>query len=264
MSNSMKVAIIGAGNMGGAIARALAATGQYSIAVANPSLPKLEAIAAEYPNVKTTTDNIVAVCNADVVILAVKPWLIANVVEQIKPNLDYSSTAIVSLAGGMSLDTLDSILIRNNELPALCRVIPNTALSVGKSMTFIAPRRAEKITDTIVKMFETMGEVAVIEEKLMDAATALTSCGIAYVYKFAQACVQAGVELGFKPADALKYVCATMDGAATMLSQPGAAPQSEIDKVTTPGGMTIKGINMLEHTGFTSAVIKAILSPVKK
>ena len=146
----------------------------------------------------------------------------------------------------------------------MCRVIPNTALSVGKSMTFIAPRRAERITDTIVKMFETMGEVAVIEEKLMDAATALTSCGIAYVYKFAQACVQAGVELGFKPADALKYVCATMDGAATMLSQPGAAPQSEIDKVTTPGGMTIKGINMLEHTGFTSAVIKAILSPVKK
>lgn len=260
----MKVAIIGAGNMGGAIARALAGTGQYSITVANPSLPKLEAIAAEYPSVKTTTNNIDAANGADIVILAVKPWLIANVAEQIKPNIDYKHTAIVSLAGGMSLDALDGILLKNNELPALCRVIPNTALSAGKSMTFIASRRAEKIIADVVKMFEAMGEVAVIEEKLMDAATALTSCGIAYVYKFAQACVQAGVELGFKPADALKYVCATMDGAAAMLSQPGAAPQSEIDKVTTPGGMTIKGINELEHRGFTSAVINAILKPVKK
>ena len=132
-------------------------------------------------------------------------------------------------------------------------------------MTFIAARRADNNTlDSIVKMFGTMGEVAVIEERLMDAATAISSCGIAYVYKFIQACVQAGVELGFKPADALRYVCATVDGAAAMLSQPDAAPQTEIDKVTTPGGMTIKGINSLEHNGFTSAVINAILAPVKK
>lgn len=251
--------------MGGAIARALAATAHYDIAVANPTRPKLDAIAAQYPDVKTTTDNVEAVVDADIIILAVKPWLLASVVEQIKPRLVYRRNTIVSLAGGVSIDALDTMLMRGDELPAVCRVIPDTALSVGKSMTFIASRRADdKTIDTVSSLFSPMGEVDVIEERLMDAATALSSCGIAYVYKFIQACVQAGVELGFKPSDALRYVCATVDGAAAMLSQPGAAPQSEIDKVTTPGGMTIKGINALEHNGFTSAVINAILTPVRK
>lgn len=259
----MKVSIIGAGNMGGAIARALAPSQLYSVAVANPSHPKLDAIASEYPGVKTTTDNLEAAAGADIVILAVKPWLIAEVLQQLKPCLAESRATVVSLAGGVSLDALDSMLALDGT--PICRVIPDTALSVGKSMTFIASRRADNSTlDSIVKMFGTMGEVDVIEERLMDAATAISSCGIAYVYKFIQACVQAGVELGFKPADALRYVCATVDGAAAMLSQPDAAPQTEIDKVTTPGGMTIKGINSLEHNGFTSAVINAILAPVKK
>ena len=132
-------------------------------------------------------------------------------------------------------------------------------------MTFIAGRRAEgEALEAVKSMFALMGEVAVIEERLMDAATALSSCGIAYVYKFMQAMVQAGVEMGFRPAEALRYVCATVDGAAAMLGQPGATAQGEIDKVTTPGGMTIKGINALEHAGFTSAVINAVLTPLKK
>lgn len=251
--------------MGGAIARALAATGEYKIAVANPTTPKLEAIKAEYPDVTVTTDNVEAVIDADVIILAVKPWLLATVIEQVKPRLVYRRNTVVSLAGGISLDALDAMLVRGDELPALCRVIPDTALSLGKSMTFIAGRRAEGDAIAAVEaLFRRMGEVAVIEERLMDAATALSSCGIAYVYKFMQACVQAGVEMGFRPADALRYVCATVDGAAAMLSRPGASPQAEIDKVTTPGGMTIKGINALEHNGFTSAVINAILTPVRK
>ncbi|MDE6199747.1 MAG: pyrroline-5-carboxylate reductase [Muribaculaceae bacterium] len=263
----MKVAIIGAGNMGGAIARALAATGEYKIALSNPTLPKLEAFKTEFPDeyITVTTDNVEAVIDADVVILAVKPWLLGDVLEQVKPRLVYRRNIIVSLAGGVSLDTLDDMLVRGDELPAVCRVIPDTALSIGKSMTFISGRRAAgEAIATVESLFRRMGEVAVIEERLMDAATALSSCGIAYVYKFIQACVQAGVEMGFRPADALRYVCATVDGAAAMLSLPGASPQPEIDKVTTPGGMTIKGINALEHNGFTSAVINAILTPVKK
>lgn len=253
--------------MGGAIACALAATGEYKIAVANPTEAKLDAIKAEFPdrNVTVTTDNVEAVVEADVIILAVKPWLIDKVIQQVKPRLVYRRNVIVSLAGGVSIDALDDMLLRGDELPAVCRVIPDTALSVGKSMTFIAGRRAGACTmDDIVSLFRRMGEVAVVEERLMDAATALSSCGIAYVYKFIQACVQAGVEMGFRPADALRYVCATVDGAAAMLERPDASPQQEIDKVTTPGGMTIKGINALEHSGFTSAVINAILTPLKK
>ena len=251
--------------MGRAITLALAETGQYQIAVANPSQPKLDAIAAQYPDVVTTTDNVEAVIDADVIILAVKPWIIAPVIQQIKPRLVYRRNIIVSLAGGVSIDALDSMLLRGDELPPVCRVIPNTALSMGKSMTFIASRRASDAdVDTVKSLFCQLGVVDVIEERLMDAATALSSCGIAYVFKFIQACVQAGVELGFKPADALRYVNATVDGAAALLSLPNTNPQSEIDKVTTPGGMTIKGINALEHSGFSSAVINAILSPLKK
>lgn len=251
--------------MGGAIARALAATGEYDIAVANPTTPKLDDIKAAYPAVTVTTDNVEAVVDADVVILAVKPWLLDSVIQQIKPRLVYRRNTIVSLAGGVTIDALDAMLLRGDELPVVCRVIPDTALSVGKSMTFISSRRASADNAAVVEaLFHQMGETAVIEERLMDAATALSSCGIAYVYKFMQACVQAGVEMGFRPADALRYVCATVDGAAAMLSQPGATAQAEIDKVTTPGGMTIKGINALEHHGFTSAVINAILTPLKK
>ena len=261
----MNIAIIGAGSMGGGIARALAATGQYDVTVSNPSVPKLDAIKAEYPAVTVTTDNVEAVVNADIVILAVKPWLLATVIEQIKPRLVYRRHSIVSLAGGVSLDEIDKMLLRGDELPATFRVIPNTALSAGKSMTFVAARRAsEALTASVADMFAPMGSVAVIEERLMDAATALSSCGIAYVYKFVQAMVQAGVQLGFRPADALRYANATVEGAAAMLSQPGALPQQEIDKVTTPGGMTIKGVNSLEHTGFASSVITAILSPLGK
>lgn len=251
--------------MGGGIARALAATGKYDVTVSNPSAPKLDAIKAEFPAVTVTADNVEAVVNADIVILAVKPWLLTTVVEQIKPRLVYRRHSIVSLAGGVSLDEIDKMLLRGDELPPAFRVIPNTALSAGKSMTFIAGRRAgQALTASVEEMFATMGSVAVIEERLMDAATALSSCGIAYVYKFVQAMVQAGVQLGFRPADALRYANATVEGAAAMLGQPGAIPQQEIDKVTTPGGMTIKGVNSLEHTGFTSSVITAILSPLGK
>lgn len=260
----MKIAIIGAGNMGGAIARALASVPSFSVTVSNPTPEKLEAIKEEYPDVDITTNNIEAVIDADIVILAVKPWLMKEIIEEIKPRLVYKRNIIVSLAGGIDIETLDLWLKRGDELPTVFRVIPDTALSVGKSMTFICGERWEPSQyETIDYIFSLMGKVAFMDEKQINAATALCSCGIAYVYKYIQACVQAGVEMGFKPAEALKYVLATVDGATAMLSEPGASPQTEIDKVTTPGGMTIKGINTLEHTGFTSAVIKAILAPLK-
>ena len=152
--------------MGGAIARALAAVADgYDITVANPTQAKLDAIKASYPLVSTTTDNVEAVVDADVVILAVKPWLLKEVIDQIKPRLVYRRNVIISLAGGVSLDAIDEMLLRGDELPAVSRVIPNTALSLGKSMTFITSRRADKDTlVTIEALFRHMGEVAVVEE----------------------------------------------------------------------------------------------------
>ncbi len=258
----MKIAIIGAGNMGGAIARGIAAKCPGAeLTVSNPSTPKLEALQTEYPAIRTTTDNAFAAAGADIVVLAVKPWLMAGVISNLG---DLSGKTVISVAGGISLDKLDTMLSPAPEQPVF-QVIPDTAAAIGRSMTFIAARRApQPLVDTVSGIFSALGRVAVIEERLMDAATALCSCGIAYVYKFIQACVQAGVQLGFRPADALSYVNATVDGAVAMLEASQSSPQQEIDKVTTPGGMTIKGINQLDHAGFTSAVIQGILEPLKK
>ena len=203
----MKIAIIGAGNMGGAIARGLA-HGQYidagSITVSNPSNAKLEKLKEEYP--------------------------FEDLAHFVDP-----------------------------EMP-IFRVIPNTAIAINESLTLVASRNASaEQTDMMIKLFNEMGVAILIEEKLFPAGTSLTSCGIAYVLKYVQAAMQAGIELGFKPKEAKKMIAQTMLGAAQiLLNDEDSHPATEIEKVTTPGGITIKGLNRLEHDGFTSAVINAI------
>lgn len=265
-----KVAIIGAGSMGSAIALGLSRSGELpevTVCVSNPSAGRLEELKKKAPSIVTTQSNIDAAKGACVVILAVKPWILPGVVDELRPGLDFNNQAIVSIAGGIDLSSLESMIGEKNGLrPMLFHVIPDTAISIGRGMTFIASRRADgsEAAAIVETMFRSLGEVAVVEERLMGAATALSSCGIAYAFKYIQAAVQAGVQLGFRPADALKYVTATVDGAVGLLRHDGLSPQEEIDRVTTPGGMTIRGINALEHSGFTSAVINGILEPLKK
>lgn len=252
----MKIGIIGAGNMGGAIARGLA-QGHYvreqDITVTNPSTPKLEALKAAFPAMQVSTDNR-AVADADVVIVAVKPW---KVEEVLKPLRLRQPQILVSVAAGLTFEDLAHFV--DPEMP-MFRVIPNTAIALRASMTLIACRNAsEQQTLTMLDLFNEMGLAMLIEEKQFAAATSLTSCGIAYVLKYVQAAMQAGVELGIRPKDAMKMVAQTVEGAARLLLEnEGTHPALEIEKVTTPGGITIKGVNSLEHDGFTSAVIKAI------
>ena len=258
----LKVAIIGAGTMGAAIARGVAAHHpEIALAVSNRTEGKLRALAGELPAATLTTSNAEAARGAALIILAVKPWMLAAVAAEIAPAAREAGATVASLLGGVSLAQL------SEALPGcpLMRVIPNTAMQAGKSMTFVAATaEAQPSVPLVTDIFSSMGAVAVIEERLMDAATALSSCGIAYCYKFAQALTQAGVQMGFTAADALRYAAATMAGAAAMLQAPGASAQGEIDKVTTPGGMTIRGINALERGGFPAAVIEAVLEPLKK
>lgn len=250
--------------MGSAIVRGLCGSRDWNaaeIVAANPSLPKLNTLKADCPQVVTTNSNRSAAAGADVVVIAVKPWLVANVASEITAALR-PDAIIVSVAAGIDLDTLRSLFCTEVPHP-LARAIPDTAISAGRGMTFVCVAHCgERQRDIVRSIFDTMGRTDFIDEKLMGAATALSSCGIAYVYKFVQAYVQAGVELGLRPADALKATIATVEGAMAMLSQPGATVQGEIDRVTTPGGMTIKGINELDHAGFTSAVIRAIKRPL--
>lgn len=254
----IRIAIIGAGNMGGAIARGLAQSERantFAITVANPSRSKLKTLQSAYPQLHITGDNAEAVRNSDFVILAVKPWKMAQVIGQLPLSDNHT---VISVAAGISLADLDA-LCGNSHLP-LFRIIPNTAIAVKAGMSLVSAVHAPQQTiDLVLSVFNELGLAMLIEETQMAAATSLTSCGIAYVFKYVQAAMQAGVELGIRPADAIRMLAQTLEGAAQILLQTeGAHPSTEIDKVTTPGGYTIKGINTLDHEGFVSAIIKAI------
>lgn len=255
----MKVAIIGAGNMGGAIARGLAKSDiDVEISVADLSLEKLAELKKEYPQVETTQNSAEIVGDSDVVLLAVKPWLVEPVLKGLLPALNLSGQVILSIAAGVEISTLTQWL--GNNKAVVFRAIPNTAISILQSMTFVCHN--ENATSAHVEMvtsiFNALGKGAVIEERLMGAATSLCSCGIAYAMRYVRAATEGGVELGIYPNDAKQYVLQTLRGAVELLEATGNNPEVEIDKVTTPGGITIKGLNAMEAHGFTTAVIEGL------
>lgn len=253
----MKIAIIGAGNMGGAIARGLAKGSLVrveDIRVSNPSPGKLEALKAEFPDMQVTSDNSEAVAGADIVVLAVKPWLVGEVLNKLQLK---ETQMLISIAAGIKLGDLWQLLGQKGN--PLFRVIPNTAISEMQSMTLVSCSQAsQEQIQLVLDIFSEMGLAMLIPEEKMAAATAMTSCGIAYALKYIQAAMQAGIELGVRPKDGMRMVAQSLKGAAELILANDTHPSVEIDKVCTPGGLTIKGINQLEHDGFTSALINAI------
>lgn len=265
----MKIAIIGAGNMGGATARGLAKgsiVATVDIYVSNPSTPKLKALKAEFPEINTTTDNVEAASAADMVVLAVKPWKVVEVLDQIKPHLDYKRQTVASMVGGLGIAQLSEWLDKGDgTLPATYLIIPNTAIATMSSMTFIASARATDAEDRVmVDIFNELGEAMLVDEGLIPAGTSLASCGIAYALRYIRAAMEGGVELGFRADDAKRIVMQTMRGAADILAVNGSHPEAEIDRVTTPGGLTIKGLNAMEAAGFTPSVIEGLRASTKR
>lgn len=273
----MKVSIIGAGAMGGAIARGLLSksdngaapqqSADLSVTVSNPTAGKLAPLAGEGASV--TLSNVEAAgAEPDLVIICVKPWLVEQVINEIKPYIDYSRTEVAVVAAGITLDKIGGWLARHTDgsatslLPPYCIVMPNTAVSQCQSMTFQV--EGPEACPCSLSVFSRLGTAMVIEEKLLPAATSLASCGIAYAMRYVRAAMEGGVELGFRASDAQHIIVRTLIGAASLLSQPGAHPESEIDKVTTPGGITIRGLNAMEHSGFTSAVINGLKASCSK
>lgn len=253
----MKITIIGAGNMGGAIARGLAKGNMVKatdITVSDPSTPILQSLKDEFPEMTVTDNNIEAVRKAELVVVAVKPWLMQRVLGELTWRKEQ---VLVSVAAGVSFEKL--VEFTGNVGMAMFRLIPNTAISQLESMTLIASygttREQEEL---LLGMFNEMGLAMLVPEQQMAAATAITSCGIAYVLKYIQAAMQAGVEMGIYPKDAQQMVAQSVKGAAALILGNDTHPAVEIDKVTTPGGITIKGLNELEHAGFTSAIVKAM------
>lgn len=248
--------------MGGAIARGMAQGSLIrpaDITVSNPSEGKLRAIKEFNPQIKTTCNNQEAINEADLIILAVKPWFIKEVIEGL--TLQTEKQIIASVAAGIPFAEYEQWI---GEKATIFRIIPNTAISQMQSMTLLASHNASKEQEALLaNIFNEMGVAMLIDEKQMGAATALTSCGIAYVLKYIQAAMQAGVEMGIYPKDAARMVAQSVKGAAELILTNESHPSVEIDKVTTPGGLTIKGINELEHGGFTSAIINAMKASLK-
>lgn len=265
----MKIAIIGAGNMGGALARGLAKGSMIStsdIFVSNPSTAKLDALKEEFPEINVTTCNCHAATSADIVILAVKPWKVDEVLNEIKPCLDYTRQAVASMVGGLSTAQLSEWLDRGDGvLPATYLIIPNTAIATMSSMTFIASARSTDVQDRfLLDVFNELGVAMLVDEGLIPAGTSLASCGIAYALRYIRAAMEGGVELGFRADDAKRIVMQTLRGAADILAANGSHPEVEIDRVTTPGGLTIKGLNAMEAAGFTHSVIEGLRASTKR
>lgn len=232
------------------------------ISVANPTAQKLEHFALQGASV--TTDNKTAAEGADIVIIAVKPWLVEQVVNELKPMLNYTRQTIITVAAGISGSQFTAWLKKDDAVPQTFIVIPNTAIAVLASMTFIVPVNATADTTTTIKaLFDNVGQTMVTDERHLSAGMTLASCGIAYAMRYVRAAAEGGVELGFKADMAKDIVLQTMKGAVELLQANGNHPEAEIDKVCTPGGLTIRGLNEMEHAGFTSAVIRGLKAAAK-
>ena len=259
----MRIAVIGAGAMGGATVEGLI-KGQYfkndDITVADPSQAVTEKFAKM--GISVTSDNKLAAETADIVCVVVKPWLVERVLTDIKPELDPKRQILIVIAAGVSSESIKGWLGEN--CPPLFLAIPNIAIAEMASMTFIVPVGAtEKAIKTVTDIFNEMGSTLLTDEQHLAAGTTLASCGIAYAMRYIRAASEGGVELGFKADDAKAIVMQTMKGAVELLEASGMHPEAAIDLVTTPGGVTIKGLNEMEHAGFTSAVIRGLKAGLK-
>lgn len=245
--------------MGGAIAIGLANSGiitPENITVINRRQEIADKLKEANCNLQAVVGQYELIAEADVVIMAIKPWLLENFLNQYKLFLTNTKQLLVSVAAGISLEQLENWTISGKPV---FRVIPNTAIALRQSMTFVASKNADKKQlDTIVELFAELGKVEVIDEKIFSAATSLGSCGIAYAFRYIRAAMEGGVEMGLYPNQAKHIVMQTLRGAVELLEANDTHPEQEIDKVTTAGGITIKGLNKMEHAGFTSAVIKGL------
>jgi pyrroline-5-carboxylate reductase len=203
-----------------------------------------------------------AIANATYIILAIKPFQIKEVLQQLQPHLNQQQHILVSVVTGVWIKDIQETVGENF---TIYRAMPNTAIAIQQSMTCICSYNAtEQTNDFITQLFNQLGKTVFIEEKLMDAATVLAACGTAYAMRFIRANIQGGIEIGFSAKVASLIAAQTVKGAAELLLQKNTHPEQEIDKVTTPKGCTIAGLNEMEHQGFSSSLIKGIATSYKK
>jgi pyrroline-5-carboxylate reductase len=257
------LAILGAGNIGSSIARGLVQSGAFpakNITLTRRQTHHIQALAAEGYAIEQ--DNAKAVRNSTIVIVAVEPRQVNALLEQIAPVLDAGTHTLISVVSDLRVKQIRAIV---GESVPIVRAMPNTAIAIRESITCLAAESRESPEIERAKsIFESVGRVLVIDEEQMTAATVLGACGIAFFLRAIRSASQGGIEIGFHAEDALFIAAQTARGAASLLLGAENHPEYEIDKVTTPRGCTITGLNQMEHAGFSSAMIRGIVASAEK
>jgi len=250
-----KIGIIGAGNIGGAIASGMVTFGKRSPSDIFLSRKKNELLDEYREKGFNVVDNQTLVSRSDLVFLAVLPGQAKEVIAEVSDELNRGGKTLVSVVSAVSISEL--IEWTGNSLPVV-RVMPNTAAEFGAAMTCVAGED-ESVVKEIMELFSPLGQTMEIKEQLMPAATIMGACGIAFFLRFIRAVSQGGIQIGFHAEEAGKIAAQTAMGAAELMMKTGNHPEMEIDRVTTPMGVTIAGLNEMEHYGLSSAMIKGIV-----
>jgi len=253
-----KIAILGGGNIGQAIANGLLKTGQVdpgSITITRRNKNLLEDLEKE--GIVTNKNNVEAVLQSEVLLLAVRPKQLPGLLAEIKSSIDPEKHIIGSI---VTAYTIEDIVKEIGVNAPVIQVMPNTAIAIGESMTCLAVKKefCEQM-EVIKSIFDRLGSTLVISEQLISAATILGACGIAFFLRAIRAASQGGIQVGFHAEEAQLIAAQVAKGAASLLLEAGNHPEDEIDKVTTPRGCTIAGLNEMEHNGLSSALIKGIV-----
>ncbi len=260
---SKKIAIIGGGNLGASIAEGLI-NSDFSRPVELTITRRKPASLSRFAEkgCMVHSDNKKAVRDSEVIILAVKPYNYTDIVKELKTVLNPKKHVVVSVITGVWIEQLQAAI--GKPVPII-RAMPNTAIAIQQSMTCLAHNGAtDSQVNYMQQLFDQLGKTVIINEKLMDAATVLGACGTAYAMRYIRANIQGGIEIGFDAATASLIAAQTVNGAAELLLQKGTHPEQEIDKVTTPMGCTIAGLNEMEHQGFSSSLIRGLVASYKK
>lgn len=256
------IAILGAGNLGISIARGMTEIGMITkdqLVLTRRQIEPLVYLKEE--GFQVITDNIQAVKNSKVLVVCVQPGQLQSLIREIADEIS-DQHVIVSVLTGVSIKEIESLI--GVEIPVL-RAMPNTAIAVGESMTCIATNQQGKGSlEEVHRIFSALGETLFIDESLMQAATVLGASGIAFFMRYLRAATQGGIQMGFHPDQAQKIAVQTAKGAATLVLENNSHPEVEIDKVTTPKGCTIEGLNEMEHQGFSSSLIKGLMTSYHK
>jgi pyrroline-5-carboxylate reductase len=257
----MKIAIIGAGNLGLSIAKGIlhsnGATSMHLTKRHPEDIKEFE----KYGNVTVSSDNSLAVKQSDILIFSVQPGHFEEILNEIKEHLT-EKHVIISTITGFSIDKIESIIGENSYI---IRSMPNTAISVGKSMTCICSNKlGAKRIELAKAIFNRMGHSLEIPESQMQAATVICASGIAFWMRLIRATTQGAIQLGFDAKEAQELAMHTCNGAAALLIESGNHPEEEIDRVTTPMGCTIEGLNEMEHQGLSSSLIRGIVTSFDK